>query len=337
VLSVVITTYNRSASLQRAVRSVLDQRAPSAGTFELIIVDNNSTDDTRAAVQQMAAAEPWLRYVFEPRQGSSFGRNAGTHHARAPIVAFTDDDVRVESDWVESILRAFREYPRAAIVGGRVLPMWPLPPPPWLTLDMWAPLALIDYGPDPIVVAPERPICLVTANAAFRADALAATRGFMPQFQLDAHAALGSVEDHELELRLLRAGFQMVYDPRIVVHADIQPNRLERAYHRRWHTGHGHFHAILRSEGMEDTRVGTLFGVPAHMYRQALADAVGWTRARASGDSEGAFRRELRLRFFAGFFHTRRSEFLERRRSAWRRAKWARPGRVRAAPRADAP
>ena len=62
---------------------------------------------------------------------------------------------------------------------------------------------------------------------------------------------LGSVEDHELLLRVLRSGRTVVYDPRITVHAEVQPNRLERAYHRRWHSGHGHFHALLRSEQME--------------------------------------------------------------------------------------
>jgi len=318
VVSVVITTYNRSSSLSRAMHSVLGQRSAGADTLELIVVDNNSTDDTRMVVQEMAAADPRVRYVFEPRQGSSFGRNAGIHKARGPIVAFTDDDICVGADWVESIRRGFRDYPRAAAVGGRVLPIWPAPPPLWLTRDFWAPLALIDYGNEPIVVAKEHPICLVTANAAFRSDALAAAGGFAATFQLGAHGILGSVEDHELELRLLRAGLQMVYDPRIVVHAEVQPNRLERAYHRRWHTGHGHFHAMLRSERMEDTRIGTLFGVPAHMYRQALADVIGWTPAAATGDRDGAFRHELRLRFFGGFFRTRRGEFLERPRPARR-------------------
>lgn len=316
---------------------MLDQRGATADTLELIVVDNNSTDDTRAAVAQIAATDARVRYVFEPRQGSSYGRNAGIREARGSIVAFTDDDVCVDGDWVESIRRAFREYPDAAAVGGRVLPIWPSPPPSWLTPEHWPPLALIDYGDRPIVVSSDRPICLVTANAAFRSRALAAVGGFSPTFQLGSHGILGSVEDHELELRLLHAGFHMVYDPRIVAHAEVQPNRLDRDYHRRWHAGHGHFHAIMRSEQMERTRFGTLFGVPAHLYRQALVDAAAWTFATARRDRDRAFRHELRLRFFNGFFRARRSEFLDRPDPARRSEVWRLlRSRLPVRPRADA-
>src|SRR5207244_6070860 len=134
--------------------------------------------------------------------------------------------------------------------------------------------------------------------------------------------SIGSLEDHEFLLRVLRTGRKGVYDPRIVVNAEIQPNRMEREYHRRWHTGHGHFHALLRSEHIEQTRVGTLFGVPAHLYRQALGDLVGWARAKVIGEPGRAFHHEVRLRFFCGFFRTRRHEFLntpgrERRAELW--------------------
>jgi glycosyltransferase involved in cell wall biosynthesis len=321
-VSVVISTYNRGRMLPAALQSVRDQRGPLADTLELIVVDNNSTDDTREVIRQIAAVDPRVRYVFEPRQGSSHGRNAGIRECRAAIVAFTDDDVRVEPGWIDAIVRAFREHPHAGVVGGRVLPLWPSPPPAWLTPEHWPPLALIDYGGVPMVVSPERPICLVTANAAFRRNVLAEVGGFSPAVQLGSHGVLGSVEDHELQLRVLAAGVSMVYDPRIVVHAEVQPNRLDRAYHRRWHAGHGHFHAMMRSKEMEGTRTGTLFGVPAHMYRQALVDVVGWTRAKAGGDREAAFRHELRLNFFGGFFRTRRREFLERPRPERRGELW---------------
>ena len=133
---------------------------------------------------------------------------------------------------------------------------------------------------------------------------------------------IGSLEDHEFLLRLLRVGGTGLYDPRIIVHAEVQPSRLEHAYHRRWHTGHGHFHALLRSEQMEQTGVGTLFGVPAHLYRQALGDLGGWMRARALGDRAQAFHHEVRLRFFRGFFRTRRQEFLEKPRHTRREELW---------------
>src|SRR5262249_19259934 len=136
---------------------------------EIVVVDNNSTDDTAAVVRPIARASAGrVRYAFEPRQGLSHGRNAGIALARAPIIAFTDDDVRVSADWILQITRAFREYPGAGYVGGRVLPYWHAPPPSWLTEAHWAPLALQDYGPDTRVSGRERAVCLVGANLAFR-------------------------------------------------------------------------------------------------------------------------------------------------------------------------
>ena len=320
-LSVVMSTFNRGELLGDAVRSVLDQDETITPPFELIIVDNNSIDETPAIVKRFTDADVRVRYVFEPQQGLSYARNSGIRSARAPLVAFTDDDVRVERDWVASIVRAFHEYRDADVVGGRVLPLWPSPPPAWLTHEHWAPLALMDPGDSAIEVTSDRSICLVGANVAFRHEVFERIGFFATDFQR-VKDGIGSLEDHEFLLRLLRTGRKGVYDPRIVVHAEIQPDRLERDYHRRWHTGHGHFHALLRSEHMEQS-IGTLFGVPAHLYRQALRDVMGWIRAWASRRPARAFRHELRLRFFRGFWRTRRREFLARpaheRRAEFRR------------------
>jgi glycosyltransferase involved in cell wall biosynthesis len=289
----------------------LAQRVP-APAFELIVVDNNSTDGTREIVERFARQDGRVRYLFEPQQGLSYARNAGIREALAPVIAFLDDDVRAEPDWVAAIVRAFREHPEADVVGGRVLPIWPAAPPRWLTRDHWPPLALVDHGEVPVVVTLEHPICLVGAGACRRPvfDVV----GLFATGLQRVKDGIGSLEDHEFLLRVLRTGRKGLYDPRIMVHASVQPNRLERAYHRRWHTGHGHFHALLRSEHMEQTSVGTLFGVPAHVYRQALVDLVGWVHAKMIGEPSRAFHHEVGLRFFHGFFRTRRREFLEKPR-----------------------
>lgn len=312
MLSVIMCTYNRGELLGQAIRSVLVQGDRGTPAFELIVVDNNSTDGTRQIIEAIAAGDSRVRYVFEPRQGLSFARNAAISRTRAPLVAFTDDDVRVEPDWVAAVVRAFEEHPGAAMVGGRVLPLWPAAPPAWLTRDHWSPLALVDHGDTAIMITPARAICLVGANVAFRREVFDAIGGFATEFQR-VRESIGSLEDHDFLLRLLRTGRTGVYDPRIVVHAEIQPNRLTRRYHRRWHSGHGRFHALLRSELMERSNAGTLFGVPAHLYRQALGDVAGWVRATATWDPARAFHHEVRLRFFTGFFRERRREHLRRR------------------------
>jgi glycosyltransferase involved in cell wall biosynthesis len=251
-ISVVLSTYNRGPLLESALRSVLAQQQPGAPAFELLVVDNNSTDETRAIVDRIAAEDSRVRYVFEARQGLSFARNAGIAQARGAFIAFTDDDVRADAGWLAAIARAFDEHPAADVVGGRVLPMWPSPPPAWLTRDHWAPLALVDHGERPIAITSAHSIGVVGANMAFRRSVFDAVGLFATDFQR-VKDGIGSLEDHDFLLRVVRSGRQGVYDPRIVVHAEVQPNRLEAAYHRRWHTGHGHFHALLRSEQMEAT------------------------------------------------------------------------------------
>jgi hypothetical protein len=210
-------------------------------------------------------------------------------------------------------MRVFRERADADFVGGRILPDWPAPPPPWLTPEHWAPLALVDYGSAPLRVSSDNPICLVGGNVSFRRTVFERVGVFSPSLQR-VRDGVGSCEDHELLLRLFRAGRSGWYDPRIESSAAIQVERLDKQYHRRWHTGHGHFHALMRSEFHERSHLGHALGVPVHMYRQALADVASWCRAAARGQQPAAFGAELRLRFFAAFFRTRARESFRRPR-----------------------
>jgi glycosyltransferase involved in cell wall biosynthesis len=307
-ISVILCTYNRADLLPGALDNLLAQEGPFAGAFELVVVDNNSSDGTRAVVEGFASRDSRVRYLFERAQGLSHARNAGIAAVRAPLITFTDDDVRVGSDWISTILEVVAEHPDADVIGGRVLPDWPTAPPAWLTTRHWSPLALVDYGDEPVRVSSDRPLCLVGANLTVRRRAFDLVGGFAPALQR-VRDGVGSCEDLEFLLRLYRAGRSGVYDPRITIHAAVQHERLDRAYHRRWHTGQGHYHALMRADGIEPSGAGSLFGVPAYLYRQALQHAIGWVRERARGDASAAFAHEAALRYFYGFHRTRRRQF----------------------------
>jgi GT2 family glycosyltransferase len=224
-------------------------------------------------------------------------------------VAFTDDDVRPTPDWVAKIKRAVEEHPDVACVGGRVLPNWPAEPPRWLTREHWSPLALVDYGDTPSRSTAANPFCLIGANAAFRRRVFERIGLFAADCQR-VWDGIGSTEDHEILIRLWRSGGEGLYVPEIVVIADVQPERLTKVYHRRWHAGHGKYHALMRAEELERSAAGRLFDVPAHLYRQALVDSARWGRYLLQGDAARAFKCETRLRFFTGFFSERRQAFL---------------------------
>jgi glycosyltransferase involved in cell wall biosynthesis len=167
-ITVVISTFNRCEMLPAAIESVLTQQA-SGLSYELIVVDNNSTDSTKQVVHSfISQGHPNLKYVFEPKQGLSYGRNAGITNARGAIVVFFDDDVRAHPDWLSNIKRAFDLYTEIDCVAGKILPNWKNDPPPWLTTDHWTPLALQDHGNVPLCADQERPLPLAGANLAFR-------------------------------------------------------------------------------------------------------------------------------------------------------------------------
>jgi GT2 family glycosyltransferase len=285
-ISVVMSTYNRADRLGAAIDSLLEQTGDLS--YEIIVVDNNSTDDTRAVVEAISArAGGRLRYAFEPRQGLSHGRNTGIALARAPIIAFTDDDIRAAPDWLSQVNEAFARHPEAAYIGGRVLPHWLAPPPAWLTTAHWAPLALQDYGDAPISTGRHYAICLVGANLSFRRSLFDQVGLFTPDLGR-IKDGIGSTEDFDMQLRIWRAGLTGIYSPGPVVIADVTPDRLEKAYHRRWHHGNGRHCAMMRVRELVPSEMGPmtepgdivrLFGAPAFVYTDVMRYTTLWVRA----------------------------------------------------------
>ncbi|HEX6974461.1 MAG TPA: glycosyltransferase [Vicinamibacterales bacterium] len=299
-LTVIVPTYNRATSLARALRPLVAQ-ATRVGGVRVMVVDNNSTDQTRAVIAQMGSA---VDYVFEQKQGLSYARNAGIIRATTDLVAFTDDDVEAADDWMEVILREFDQHPDVDCVGGRVLPCWHGEPPAWLTREHWAPLALQDHGEFPREFDRAHPVCLVGANVAFRRSVFDNIGLFATGVQR-VRDGIGSTEDHELLQRLYDDGGRARYVPEMLVTTNVPDDRLTAAYHRRWHVGHGRFHALMRLPDMERSSRGRLLGVPAHLYRTAIADLGSWIALRLRGERARAFAAETRLCFFGGFLRER--------------------------------
>ena len=301
-VSIVIPTYNRSALLRDAVNSVLRQE--SECTFEIVIVDNNSRDNTKAVAQSLIDEHPGkVSYVVETKQGNAHARNRGVTTAKAPIIGFIDDDVTVESNWLQSFMQVLDAYPELSFVGGSVLPQWSEAPPSWVTPDHWAPLALLDYGPNELPISAKNPRGLLTANIAFRRNVFEEVGMFSPDLQR-VDDGIGSMEDHEFLLRVCRSGKQGMYLPSMVALAPVDTGRLTKEYHRRWHTGHGHFYAVMNDPEWEQSNF-RLIGIPGHLYRETARNAVMWLSKVLRGNTDAAFVYECQLRFFRGFLRQR--------------------------------
>lgn len=300
-LSVVICTYNRPELLRSALETLLPQ-APPDFSYEVVVVDNNSTPETRALVEEFAQRDARVRYVREPRQGNAYARNTGVAEARAPIIAYLDDDVTVRENWVELIRTTFAET-EADFIGGRVLPRWEEPPPSWLSVKNWAPIAAVDYGDSSLSLTNDNPLCLLTANIAFKREVFEKFGGFSVSVQREKDT-IGSLEDHEYLLRLFRAGVVGLYVPEMIVDAHVGRERMTKSYHRRWHTGHGHFYAVMNDPEWERSRFH-LAGVPSHLYKETAKNALAWFVKIVKGNNDAAFINECRIRFFRGFFRQR--------------------------------
>ena len=305
-LSIVIPTYNRSADLELVIGALMQQQTGGV-SYEVIVADNNSREDTRAVVDRAVARGTTapLRYVREPRQGVWYARNTGVSIARSSLIAFLDDDGVPVPTWVREVKDAFDQHPDVDCFGFRVCPVWSTPPPSWLTSADVGPIAIQDR-PDPAPFDREHARnCLCSANLACRRQAFDEVGGFSPLYP--------RCQDREFELRLWRAGKRGLYLPMAEVFVDVPRSRLTKDYHRRWHAIVAHYHALMRypdiidaSDRMiPDGTYRTWLGVPRFMYRSCLNHVGGWVRAAFAGRSVERFHHELRIRRHLSFFRTR--------------------------------
>ncbi len=216
-VSVVISSYNRASQLPTALDALCRQTGDVP--YEVILVDNNSTDSTAEVVESRRRLHPHLRYLFEPMQGLPYARNTGVLAAQGDIVAFTDDDVVVGPEWVSTITRVFDENPDVDMLGGRVRPIWPASVPAWITPRQLGPFALGERGDTPQRVNAENAApCLVGANFAFRRKVFDRVGLFDPRFVKS--------QDREIQLRLWRAGGNGLYCPELAIEVAIPADRL---------------------------------------------------------------------------------------------------------------
>jgi glycosyltransferase involved in cell wall biosynthesis len=141
VISICICTYNRSEGLRRTLDSLAGQKNINLGTIEVLIVDNNCTDNTANVVDLFREKLP-LRRVTEIQQGLAHARNRAVAEFQGDVLIFTDDDVRLEPGWLAAYQDAIRRFPDADYFGGRILPDWGQEKKPRWIKD--TPLPLID-------------------------------------------------------------------------------------------------------------------------------------------------------------------------------------------------
>jgi glycosyltransferase involved in cell wall biosynthesis len=259
-VTVAICTWNRARLLDRTLAELRRQRVPAGVTWELVLVDNNCTDDTAAVAERHLQHLP-IRHVVETKQGHSHARNRAVDEARGDLVLWTDDDVNASDNWIAEYVRVAREFPDAGYFGGRITP-WFADEIPAATrrmiednLRLLAPVySLKDYG---VEVRPfaagEGPF---GANMGFRTDLLRRFR-FDPKFGRVKTGLIGADEVSVIRA-IQNAGVPGVWIGSTEIQHYIPPDRTTAAHFWRYFEALGR--TQVRLEGTTPT--ATLFGRP---------------------------------------------------------------------------
>ncbi|WP_428485679.1 glycosyltransferase [Rhodopila sp.] len=308
-IDIVLATFNRAGLLRKAIDSFAHTRVPDGCTARLVVVDNNSKDDTRRVAEAALEAHPDRRisYVFEPRQGKAHALNSGIARSKADVIGFYDDDEQLAPDWLDVLHQAFLD-PVLEFAGGPVLPDWSRPPPAWLPRQGYGGvLSLVSngevrrqYGQDGFAGM------LIGANAAVRRTTLCRCGPYTTRFKW--------AEDRQMYARLLAEGAVGYYLPKLVVYHHILDKRLTKRYFRQWAHAEGRTNGS-ELQALEAGPLRTVAGAPLWMWRRAVSSAgvmtYGYARCR-TGDP-GVFGAELDLRQFLSFYIERNFPFIRQR------------------------
>jgi glycosyltransferase involved in cell wall biosynthesis len=279
--TVIVCTYNRCQSLATTLSSLAAQVLPESVEWEVLVVDNNSRDQTRDVVERFCRQYPvQFRYLLEPRPGKSHALNAGIREARGDVLAFTDDDVTAVPTWLQDLTAGLHGGPWAG-AGGRTLPEQTFSPPAWLSLKgryALAPLAIFDLGLEPRELN-ESPY---GNNMAFRKAIFEKHGGF----RTDLGPRAGSSEpqkseDSEIGSRLLAAGERLRYEPAAVIYHSVPPSRVQKEYFLTWWFDKAR--ADIRAFGIPPDTKWFVGGIPLYLFRRLAMGVVRWVFALEPG------------------------------------------------------
>lgn len=266
-LSVIIATRNRADSLRQTLAAVAAQTTEGAFTYEVLVVDNGSIDQTAQVVEHLRAQFPVaLRYVYEPHPGKSRALNTGLRHAQGQWLVFTDDDVLPTPTWLQALWRCGLEE-QADGITGRILPRWLVPRPAWLTDEVarrFGGIGCVDHGARRLRTEAQRNCRWVGGNMAIRRDVIQRIGVYdtrMTRFQ-----------DAEYYRRCLRHGLRIVYEPQALAYHQLGAERMTLDYYRWSRRISGYYRAYFQPREM-----GQLLTImPVWWYRQTVRVARAW-------------------------------------------------------------
>jgi len=261
-ISILIATYNRAQKLKKTLDSILSLPTISPHIFEVLVIDNNSKDNTKEVVDSFLIKKLInIVYIFEHQQGKVFALNKGIEEAQGDIFVFTDDDVTFDSNWLRTIIDNF-ESDEINCLTGKIVSLCEIAPPIWYSKKLATVIVGIDYSDKKTFIK-----WATGANMAFRKEVVKKVRGFdfLPEL---------INEDVFFSKKLLENGYKIVYDPAMLVYHHFDSKRFTKKYFRKWYWLQGRAQAeIFRKDDLSTVR--KIMNVPFYRYREFMEYVLG--------------------------------------------------------------
>ncbi len=232
MITLIICTYNREKYIGPLLDCIVKNDYPTSD-YEIVLVDNNCTDNTRGVCEQFATTHPEirLRYVVETEQGLSAARNKGIKEAEGDIIIYVDDDALVDTDYIRIYAEHFAAYPETMAAGGPIEPLYETEEPKWMSPYTKALLtAWMNYG-DKVREYPNGRYP-GGGNAAYRKVVFDKVGLFNTELGRKGSALLAS-EEKDIFDKMKAQGMQVLYLPTPVLHHIIPQAKLEEDYFNR--------------------------------------------------------------------------------------------------------
>ncbi|OKH19902.1 glycosyltransferase [[Limnothrix rosea] IAM M-220] len=249
-VSYIICTYNNASLLSGCILSILNQDYTDINSVELIVVDNNSIDETKKVVEEFQQTSKFvnINYVLEKKQGVGYARITGAKKAKGEFLIYVDDDIRQKPNWCKEALRFFHNHPKAGLVGGRIALKYLVPPTPTVQMCETV-LCRMDFGSEELEAwSGKGNIYLVGATFACRRKALYES-GWIENPVLIGRTGknLTSGEDTEIFFRIKNQGWELWYSPNLGATHEIPEKRMTVSYLCQLHRNISRSSAQLRA------------------------------------------------------------------------------------------
>jgi glycosyltransferase involved in cell wall biosynthesis len=273
--SVVICTWNRSRLLRITLEQMTRLEVPRDAEWELIVVNNNCSDDTDAVLADFRNRLPLVR-LFDPTPGKSHAANLAVQEARGEYIVWTDDDVLVDRDWLKAYLDAFVRWPNATVFAGAIDPWFEVNPPAWLKRvfpKVANAYAALDHGPNGFDLT--RDTYPYGANMALKRSAHE-KEPYDTRLGPRPNSGIRG-EEMIMARRLMDAGATGRWVPEARVRHFIPSNRQTIDYLREYFFGSGEVLGLL---GRNDAGERRAFGRPLWLWKEALVSEISYRVGR---------------------------------------------------------